>query len=371
MSVSESAPRSLLHGIQAMRGFFAVLVVCHHVGIHSARHWKYNWLGGIFNQSTFRVDFFFVLSGFVLWAAHRADAGTPGGWRAFLVKRIFRIYPLLITLTLVKALLLWLMPGRSAESFHLLPSLLALPQSTFPVIVAAWTLSFEVCFMLAMTACMALPRRLTLPALVSWGVLLSCVGVVWGVRPALQGLGFLTHPFVLEFVSGVLMAEWLQRQTGHDPVRNRLRGMLMCGISLVGLAIVVTQYSWFASHVLILRNLFWAVVFALGLGGLALWERAVAAKDWRLKDVLGLGRASYSIFLSHGFVLMAVFVLVRPATLPFGSVGKDVLLVLSVVLSVLFGLAVWKWLERPLTRWFRLSKRPAPVLPGTTTQQLS
>lgn len=353
-----------------MRGIFTVLVVCHHVGIQSARHWKHNWLGGIFNHSTFRVDFFFVLSGFVLWASHRADAGTPGGWKAFLVKRISRIYPLLITLTLVKALVLWLMPGRSAESFHLLPSLLALPQSTFPVIVAAWTLSFEVFFMLVLTAGLALPRRLTLPALVSWGLLLSCAGVVWGVPPALQGLGFLTHPFVLEFVSGVLMAEWLQRQSGHDTGRNRRRGMLMCGISLVGLAIVATQYSWFTSQVLILRKLFWAVVFALGLGGLTLWERAVAPKDWRLKDVLGLGRASYSIFLSHGFVLIAVFVLVRPATLPSGSVGKDVLLMLLVILSVVFGLAVWKWLERPLARWFRLSKRPAPVLCGTATQQI-
>ncbi len=354
-----------------MRGIFAVLVVCHHVGVHSQRYWKHNWLGGIFNQSTFRVDFFFVLSGFVLWAAHRDDAGTPGAWRTFLGKRLSRLYPLLVTLTLAKALVLWMVPGRSLESFHLLPSLLALPQASFPIIVAAWTLSYEVCFTLTFAACLALPRRSFLPALASWGVLLSCAGVLWGIRPAIHGLGFLTHPFVLEFVSGVLMAEWLQRQTAHDPVRNRRRGIVLCGISLLGLAIGATQHAWIVSHAVILQKLFWAFVFALGLGGLALWERVVAAKDWRLKDVLGVGRASYSIFLSHGFVLMAVFVLVRPAALPLGSAGKDVVLMLSVILSVLFGLAVWKWLERPLARLCRFPERPASAQCGTATQRLS
>jgi exopolysaccharide production protein ExoZ len=365
-SVSESGPRSLLHGLQAVRGIFVMLVVCHHVGIHSQRYWEHNWLGGIFSQSLFRVDFFFVLSGLVLWAAHRADAGTPGAWKAFLVKRLFRLYPLLVTLTLVKGLVLGLVPGRSVESFHLLSSLLALPQTLLPIITAAWTLSFEVCYILVLSACLALPRRLTLPALVSWGVLLSCAGVFFGVRPALQGLGFLTHPFVLEFVSGVLMAEWLHRQVGLDPARNRRQSMLMCSISVVALAIVVTRYPWFASHVLILRKLFWAVAFALGLGGLVLWERAVPAKNWRLKDVLGVGRASYSLYLSHGFVLMAFFK-AWPGALSFNPAGKDALLALLVILSVLFGLAVWKWVERPLTRWLSPSKRPATGLRGTAT----
>lgn len=361
MSVSESAPRSLLHSIQAVRGIFAVLVVCHHVGVHSERHWQHNWLGGVFNQSTFRVDFFFVLSGFVLWAAHRDDAGAPGGWRRFLAKRLLRIYPLLVTLTLAKALVLWLVPGRSLMSFDLLPSLLALPQENFPVIVAAWTLSFEVGFAALFTAALALPRGAVLPALVTWGVLLSGAGFLWGVRPALHGIGFCTHPFVLEFVSGVLMVEWLRRQAGRDPVRNGRLGRLLCAISTVGLAVGATQHDWIISHPVLWQKLFWAVVFSLGLAGLALWERAVAAPDWHLRDALGAGRASYSIFLSHGFVLMGAFVLLQPGSLPFGSAGKDAVLLFLVVLSVLFGLAVWKWLERPLTGWFRLPKNSAPV----------
>lgn len=347
------APRALLHGIQAMRGIFAVLVVCHHVGVHSARYWKHDWLGGAFNQSTFRVDFFFVLSGFALWTAHRSDAGQPGGWWNFLGRRLWRLYPLLIILTLVKALILWLVPGRNLDSYHLLPSLLALPQNAFPIIVAAWTLSFEVGFTVVLTACLALPRRASLPVLVAWGVGISCAGFLLGIRPGLHGAAFITHPFILEFVFGVLAAECVRLRLRRGDAVNRPWGMVLCALAFTGLMIGATHHSWVISHPVILQKLYWALVFAMGLGGLALWERAVPPQNWRLRDALGLGRASYSIFLGHGFVLMGAFALLRPGIRPASGLWMDVLLVLVVILSVLFGQLIWQWLERPLSRLFR------------------
>lgn len=375
MPVTEPTARPLLHGIQAMRGIFAVLVVCHHVGVHSARYWQHDWLGGVFNQSTFRVDFFFVLSGFALWTAHHADAGVPRSWRTFLGRRLLRLYPLLMILTVVKALVLWLVPGRSLGSYHLLPSLLALPQNSFPIIVAAWTLSFEVSFTFILALSLALPRRLTLPALVVWGVTMSAIGFLMGIRPSLQGAGFLTHPFVLEFVAGTLMAEWVRRQgmSGH-----RLWGMLLCGVSFAGLMLGAANHAWITSHPVVWQKMYWALVFSMGLGGLTLWERSVAPADWWLRDVAGLGRASYSIFLGHGFVLMAAFAVLRPGMLSVSGLWMDLLLVAVVLLSVLFGQVIWAWLERPLIRMLRLPRRPASApLPASqagrcaASQQLS
>lgn len=358
MTSGQGVSKSFLHGIQAMRGIFAVLVVCHHVGVHSARYWKHDWLGGVFNQSTFRVDFFFVLSGFALWTAHHADAGQPGGWWSFLGKRLWRIYPLLIILTLVKALVLWLVPGRHLDSYHLLPSLLALPQSTFPVIVAAWTLAFEVGFTVVLTACLALPGRASLPALAAWGVLISCIGSLLGIRPGLHGAAFVTHPFIMEFVLGALASDCVRQRLLQDHAWHRFGGMLLCGLAFVGLMIGATRHSWIISHPVISQKLFWAVVFATGLSGLALWERSVPVQDWHLKDSLGLGRASYSIFLGHGFVLMGAFALLRPGIRPSSGLWMDVLLVCVVIASVLFGQFIWCWLERPLSRVFR-SQNPS------------
>ncbi|MBE2286398.1 MAG: acyltransferase [Prosthecobacter sp.] len=341
----QSGALAVLHGFQAMRGIFALLVVCHHVSVHAARYWDYNWLGGLFYHSIFRVDFFFVLSGFVLWGSHRSDAGQCGMAQRFLWRRAWRIYPLLITLTLFKLLLLALVPGRSLGSYQIIPSLLALPQKSFPIIVAAWTMSFEVFFGALMAACLMLPRKVVLPALLTTGGLLVGTGVRQGISPAISGPGFFVHPFILEFLAGVVAAEWV-RQRG-----SRTWGIALCAAALGGLIAGNFQHAWLSDHSVLWQKGFWAAVFSLGLAGLALFERSVVPENWRLKDIGNLGRASYSIFLAHGFVLMAVFAFVDPDMLRNQPLLMDLFLFLAAALAVLFGMAVWKWWEQPLSRW--------------------
>ena len=365
MSLPETSIRpALLHGIQTMRGIFAVLVVSHHVGVHASRYWSQEWLESMFNQSTFRVDFFFVLSGFVLWAAHRKDVGGPDATRGLLLRRFWRLYPLLITLSLFKIILICFIPGRASNAYQVIPSLLALPQSSFPIIVAAWTLSFEVFFMVILAACLAMPRKWVLPTLLTVAVLLAVGGVLLEIRPAISGVGFLTHPFILEFAAGALAAECVRQKN------SRAWGVLLCGAAAVGLFIGASQHNWLISQRVIEQKLFWALVFALGLGGLALWERSCAAERWWLKDRWNLGRASYSIFLSHGFVLMAVFAVVKPQMLGNDPFWVDVFLLLVVAASLLFGLVVYQWWERPLMRWCKSLRCLTPDLQSAATRRV-
>jgi peptidoglycan/LPS O-acetylase OafA/YrhL len=363
MAYPEITARPFLHGIQTMRGIFAVLVVCHHVGVHSTRYWSQEWLGSMFNHSTFRVDFFFVLSGFVLWAAHREDAGKPDAMRNFILRRFWRLYPLLITLSLFKVLVLYFIPGRSASCYQIIPSFLALPQTSFPLIVSAWTLSFEMFFMTILAVCLVLPKKWVLPTLLTLSVLLGVSGMLLGIRPAISGLGFLTHPFILEFAAGVAAAECVKQSS------SRSIGIILCSLAATGLLIGSCQYFWLASKPVMWQKCFWAVVFASGISGLALWERSCLVDRWRLKDHWNLGRASYSIFLSHGFVLMAVFAVVKPQMLGNDPLWINLFLLLVVAVSVLFGQAVFKWLERPLNRWCKSLKWPASDVHGATTQR--
>lgn len=322
-----------------------MLVVCHHVGVHSQRFWDHDWLGGTFNHSVFRVDFFFVLSGFVLWAVHRAEAGSIGTGLSFLRRRLWRLYPLLFMLTLIKVLLLWIFPGRSPESYQIIHSLLALPQTNFPVIVSAWTLSFEVYFMVVFATCMALPQRLALLALAVVGTGLVACGVFFGIAPAMTGAGFLTHPFIVEFVLGALAAEVVGQKS------SRKWGALFCGVSVAGLLFGIFWCEFAESFELVWPKIFLGAVFASGLGGLVLWERA-AAERWWLKDC-GLGGASYSIFLSHGFVLMTVFAYVRPELFGHDPMQMNLFLLFVVLVAMMFGLAVAKWMEKPLNKVIR------------------
>lgn len=364
MSDSEApSARPMFHGIQALRGVFSVLVVCHHMGVQSENYWNHEWLGGLFSESTYRVDFFFVLSGFVLWTAHCAEAGRPRAWLGFIRKRLWRLYPLLLVLTMVKVLLLWLVPGRSSESYELLPSLLALPQKPFPIIVAAWFLPFEIYFTLALAACLALPRWASLPVLLTWAAGLSLAGLILGVVPSTHGTGFLLHPSVLEFAAGALAAECVRRQIGG----GRLPGMLLFGIALAGFAAGASDHSWVAGHPVLWQKLFWALVFSVGIAGLTLWERSVKAQNWRFKDVFLLGRANYSIFLSHGIVLMALSLFMNSRFANLGGGWLDLLLLLMVAVSVFVGMIVWRYIEMPLNRWSLFSSAAQPRAGGGVT----
>ncbi len=317
----------------------------------------------MFNYSTFRIDFFFVLSGFVVWTAHRADAGAPAAMRSFLLRRFWRLYPLLITLSLFKGLVLCVFPGRDITSSQVIFSLLALPQSSFPLIVSAWTLSFEMYFMVALALCFALPRQRVLLALLALAVLLAGAGLLLGIRPAISGAGFLTHPFILQFAAGALVAECVGWR------RSRPCGMLCSGIALLGLVIGASQHDWIASQPVIGQKLFWAAVFAAGIGGMVLWERSCTEERWWFRDHWGLGRASYSIFLSHGLVLMAVFHILDPQLLDRDSFWINCFFVLVVVVAVLFGLAVHGWVERPLTRWCKSLRWFPPAIRHTSASR--
>ena len=364
MTVSPASRPQFLYGIQALRGICAVLVVCHHTGVHSARLWSHEWLGGWFYHNTFRVDFFFVLSGFVLWASHCGDAGRPAAASSFLLRRGWRLYPLLVTITLFKVLLLTCLPGRSSDSYQIIPSLLAFPQSSFPVIVSAWTLSFEMYFMIILAACLALPAKAALLALVLVAGLLAVGGMLFDVHPAIHGPGFLTHPFILEFAAGAVAAECV-RQRG-----SRGWGMLLCAVAIVGLVLGSTEHLRLNSLAVIWQKSLWAVIFAVGLGGLALLERSCRPERWWLQDYWSLGRASYSIFLSHGFVLMVGFALVKPQMLGGDPFWTNVFLLLLVILAVLFGLAVYRYWERPLLSFCKsLAVNFPPRRAGSDPQQ--
>jgi peptidoglycan/LPS O-acetylase OafA/YrhL len=74
--------------------------------------------------------------------------------------------------------------------------------------------------------------------------------------------------------------------------------------------------------------------------------------------LLELGDASYSIYLTHGFVLpLCGAILLR---LPHGLLGaKAALLVGMLVLSALVGDVVYRTVELPMTRWFQGRRRTA------------
>ncbi|MCG2840219.1 acyltransferase [Sandaracinobacter sp. RS1-74] len=117
---SNSAGQSDGHyrALDSLRGIAAILVCLYHFKVNSH-------LAGfaIVRNAWMFVDFFFVLSGFVICLAYarRLGQGKPGEFKAFAIRRFGRIYPLhlvMLLLFLAFELLTLAMPGlRSGPAF--------------------------------------------------------------------------------------------------------------------------------------------------------------------------------------------------------------------------------------------------------------
>lgn len=144
------SPKSRFLTLDAMRGIAALFVL--------TRHFPDPTLPGLFPGSYLAVDMFFVLSGFVLSHAYGWDLAGRMGARAFLLKRVIRLYPLYILGSIGVALgylLMWVtwqpwgrlrMATSLAGAFVMLP----LPDRfafnigvAYPLNQPAWSLFWE------------------------------------------------------------------------------------------------------------------------------------------------------------------------------------------------------------------------------------
>jgi peptidoglycan/LPS O-acetylase OafA/YrhL len=81
--------RSRLLSLDAMRGVAAIIVLCHHIEreFSISFGFPYGYLG---------VDFFFLMSGFVIAGAYEPRMDKRMGLAAFMVVRLKRLYPMIL-----------------------------------------------------------------------------------------------------------------------------------------------------------------------------------------------------------------------------------------------------------------------------------
>ena len=342
-------------GIQILRFVAAMLVVVMHltqaVSIHitGAGPDKY-WAAG-----SSGVDIFFVISGFVMATSTGPSPSTmlariQLAW-TFLKRRFLRIVPLYWFYTLAKAALLVVLPGLASRSSidpgHLTASLLFIPAVSpwgfvEPTLPVGWTLNFEMLFygIFALAIALGVPRiRFCLLGL----MLVFVAGRYFdGVVP----LAFYAQAIVFEFVLGICIAVYFPRfKPWPTPA-----AWLALGIGLM----LMFGISWSSSAD---RFLTWGCAAAFLVIG-ALWLEPLTAKTRVLSPLSFLGDASYSIYLSHTFVVPAGVLALRKMGF------QDMLVIAPVVLLavVLSGCASYLWIERPVTRRLKhmLFKTPTP-----------
>ena len=332
-----------LEVLEAGRALAALAVVLFHANAVMNLPKYYGQELAIFSAGDSGVEFFFVLSGFVMVLAHGKQFGTDGASPAFLWKRFRRIYlPLWPVLCLVLAAE-FLLFGRAAESLdwrEIAAAFLITPVHDEALLAVEWTLRHEVLFYAVFAVALWRPK-LGLPALGVWCAA-STLPLLWDLE---HPLSFLASPYHALFGMGMLAACARSRTTVPAPQ------LLAAG----GLLLFATMWALVAFGDVPRRLPF--VVWGFGLGAAAslLGLTCLEQEGLRPPKILRtLGAASYSIYLIH-FPTLSVCAKIGSAI----GIPALLWLVISSVGVCLAGV-VFHWsVERPLLRIFSRTTSPA------------
>lgn len=337
-----------LLGIQAARGVAALLVVLYHAGRGVAPATGSVPLGGAFDFGHAGVDFFFVLSGFIIAYVHRADIGVPAALPRYAWRRLTRIYPVYWLVT-AGVLALALLKGTLPVPLAALPSALLLLQEDELPLGVAWTLVHEM-FFYAVFALAILWRPLGVAAALAWVALL--LARLAGVRLGVPVLHFAGGPINMDFLFGIAAAEAVRHVRLAWPRLLAVAGA--AGFLAAGLA---ENAGRIATDGLASKLLFGLAAAAIVLG-LAAAERQGRLRVGRAAVLAG--NASYSLYLLHTVVIGLTARVLAGLHLP-----GVLVMAIAAAAAVAAGLLLYEVAERPVLRWAAAYSPQARALPST------
>ena len=340
-----------LNGIEACRGIAALLVVLRHATIMLADPVGHHALpfGGLFLFGRAGVEFFFVLSGFIIMYVHQGDIGAPSSFAGFWRKRVFRIYPPYWIATAMLGAILVFSPTRDRaeqDLMHVFASITLLPEMHWPILDVGWSLRHEMLFYLLFSI-VILNRS---AGIFVFGCWFLCIGANLAFQVT-EGHSYfsgeagdlLFRGFNIEFLFGIGVA-FLVRRRAVAPV-------VFIGL---GAAVFVSNgfYESFGPDAAEWppRVLFYALGAAMIIYGTAAIDRQ---GGWSIpRPLIALGQASYSIYLVHVTILLVVAQVVRRLWV-YVAMPVEIAFVGAVATAVIGGICFSNLLEQPILRFSR------------------
>lgn len=328
-------------GLQVGRGVAALLVLLY----HACTLVREDGMGWVYIEYIGKrgVDFFFVLSGFIIYLIHRRDIGNPPSLKRFVLKRTLRIYPPYWVLVIVYLAFYaaFLRDGLHDQlmPLNVIKGLVLYPVNGKPYnIPTAWTLSHEMLFYL-LFATAILNRRVGVLVLGIWSLAILCAIPFFPLNfPA----SFLLNPRNLEFFMGMAVAHLISsgRVTSS-------RSLLFLGIatflSIGGAEIWTSGFK--DGPAVLLYGLASAVVIY-----------ASSALDYAHKafhygrSALIVGDASYSIYIVHFPIVLLLSKLVDHYVHLRSVWLSDITILVMVFSGTMAGIAFYWVIEKPLLK---------------------
>lgn len=311
---SSNVNREVL-SIQYLRGIAAIIVFFSHFKntINEISLVNIRYLGdSLFSNGGFGVDLFFVISGFVIALSTEKDLGRKMGAISFVIKRVFRIYPLLIVGVIAIGYL------QNIPVSKILWSMIPLhldymskpPFFGYNSLYVAWTITFELSFYLLFMVSMFVSHKYrAIVCTLAIFSLFIIIRVTTGSEITLSATSPINHinswlmP-VASIYSSSMMFNFIYGMIAYYAYKHIRTGALH-GPILNTFLITVIACSFFMlignSAIMGHGPEKWGVVsFALILSA-SMYEKN--AGIFRSRFLLHLGAISYSLYLIHPVVL--------------------------------------------------------------------
>lgn len=337
--------RDRVEQLDGLRGIFSILVIAHHHNAFKESVFYNNFF--VINSSLF-VDFFFVLSGFVIAMNYIGRINTAGDFGIFLKKRFIRLFPLLFyteVIFIIASLIGESSPMKNVGELGLrYYAYTAFDTLTFmgstPVFGSwisnnypAWSISSE---------------------MVSYAVF----GLVILLVPKIKYLTF----GIIALLSGLFIISRGEYLLAYD--YGFVRGLLCFSLGIfTNLVLSKRTFSLSAFEIPFLIFLI-AAMYVVHHWELNLWElvfpfifavgiiifassKGVVTQLLKSEPFQYLGKISYSIYLNHAIVLILVnVILFRALKSPVNELIIAISLLTSISLAILYSHFTYEYIEK-------------------------
>ncbi len=337
--------------IQVFRGIASLLVVGVHGELIFEQNLDQQFLFNIFHFGGSGVDFFFVLSGFIIYYVHQKDLGKDNRLKQFILKRLVRIYPIYWVVLAAKLIASFSLGYSNTherswweifQAFSLLPMDRNVISESF--LGVSWTLTYEIFFYCLFGLLIYFGLKKCLPLIVIWlgAVLIHSIGLL-PLPENYVVTNFIFSILHLEFAMGIVAAHLIST----DRVKHGEK-IMSFGVFLFTLAAINFNYQLFPLPDI----LAFALPSTLLVIGAAAWE--IKTYIQIPSFAILLGNASYSLYLIHGFIMNNV----TKITIALGWEGiifkSNILMtifpLINMVLATIVGCLLYLYIEKPLVK---------------------
>jgi exopolysaccharide production protein ExoZ len=342
----------MLFSIQYLRGLASIFVLIYHA-FHKNNQISDSGINFSFGASG--VDLFFIISGYIMChvTAHKNITA-----RDFFLARLVRILPLYWCLSILAAIIYAINPrlvNSSGGSTTIINSFTLIPTGEKFLIQNGWTLSYEFFFYLIYAVSIAIWCRKRLH--VTSAIIAALVASGITLMPASPMLKFTTNKILLEFLMGISAYAYLNSKHKNSKTNASL---IFLGVSTLTVASLSPHPT---------KNVIWyGLPYACLFSGIVGFEHFIKliSTSFLGHTMKSIGDASYSIYLSHPFVLSVASVILKRLDL---SCRPEFFVPITTMVSIIVGHFCYVILEKRLNHFAKKIIAPSAIMPGSATGQ--